>query len=156
MKTLARSPDIDPPPPNPSRETRLEHLQNDSFYLAWRFKREVEAVFAAAGLKPLEASVLELTSRGSLYPKDLAEALETSAPVISMLLRDLEGRKLLTRTLDPADHRRTRLSLTEQGESLRDTFRASWRETHRAKLERLSERDLDALDRIHRTFLETP
>ena len=155
MKTLVRSPDINPPPLS-THETRLERLQSDSFRLAWRFKREVEAVFAAAGLKPLEAFALELTSRGSLYPKDLAKALDTSAPVISMLLRDLEGRKLLTRTLDPADHRRTRLSLTKQGESLRDTFRASWREAHRAKLERLSERDLGALDRIHRTFLETP
>ena len=139
-----------------SREALLERLQQASFQLLWDFKREAEAVFAAAELKPLEAFVLELTARGSPYPKDLAEALNTSAPLISTLLRDLEGRKLLKRSLDPADHRRTRLSLTKQGEALRNTLRATWRETQRAKLERLSERDLDALDRIHHTLLETP
>lgn len=156
MKTLARSPDTVLPPPNPFYEAHLERLQNDSFCLAWRFKREVEAVFSAAGLKPLEACILELTAHGSRHPKDLARALNVSAPLISILLRGLERRKLLKRTPDPADHRRIRLSLTRKGEAQLEALSASWREAQRAKLERLSERDLAALDRIRRTLLETP
>ena len=137
------------------RERLEQRLQNDSFRLLWTFKREADAVFSAAELKPLEAFALDLTARGSPHPKDLADALETSAPVVSILLRSLEQRGFLTRQLDCEDHRRTRISLTQSGEAQLEALKASWREFHSKKLERLSEDDLRALDRIHRTLLET-
>ncbi len=139
-----------------SPRERLEtRLQNDSFRLLWVFKREADAVFSAAELKPLEAFALDLTAHGSLHPKDLADALETSAPVVSILLRRLEQRGFVTRQLDCEDHRRTRVSLTQQGEAQLERLKASWRELQSEKLERLSEDDLNTLDRIHRTLLET-
>ena len=144
-QTLAR--------PGP-HEALLTHLQNDSLRLLWNVKREAEALFSAAELRPLEAFTLDYLARGSPYPKALADALGTSAPVVSVLLRGLEERGLITRQLDPEDHRRTRLALTERGETLRKGLSASWHARYEEALETLSEDDLRTLSRLYTLLLE--
>ncbi len=143
-----------------SRETMLTHLQTHSFRLLWSFKREAEAVFSALELRPLEAFALDYLARGSPHPKDphpknLADALGTSAPAVSILLRNLEARDLLTRRLDPDDHRRTRLGLTERGDALREQLSARLHALYGEKLTSLSENELHALTRVCTVLLST-
>ena len=136
------------------------HLQTHSFRLLWSLKREAETVFSALKLRPLEAFALDYLARGSPYPKNphpknLADALGTSAPVVSVLLRNLEERELLTRRLDPDDHRRTRLELTQQGDALREKLSAELHALYGEKLTSLSEDDLRALSRVYTALLGT-
>ncbi len=140
--------------PSP-REALLIRFQNDALRLLWTVKREAEALFATAELRPLEAFTLDYLARGSPYPKDLADALGTSAPVVSVLLRSLEERDLITRQLDPEDHRRIRLALTARGEALREDLSASWHARFEGALETMNEDDLRTLTRLYTLLLET-
>ena len=139
---------------NAAQAHLLERVHRNSFALMWRLKRDMDETFRALDLKPLEVLTLELLTRDAHYPKDLARALDAAPPVISALLRGLEARGLIARTLDPEDHRRVSLALTEAGEEVHTRARQTWRDLQRGKLARLSLDQLRALERIQRVILE--
>lgn len=54
-----------------------------------------------------------------IYVSHLASIMRTSVPGISRMLRAMEDRELIERSVDKEDRRNTFVSITEQGESLR-------------------------------------
>ncbi len=56
-----------------------------------------------------------LDSRPGATQKELAEALNVTPASLSELMRKLERKGFITRSKDPADHRFTRVCLTETG-----------------------------------------
>ena len=132
----------------------LDHIQQNSFALMWTLKRHMDETFRALGLKPFEVLALELLSKDARYPKDLAEGLDAAPPVISALLRDLEARGLLERHLDPDDHRRVFLVLTDAGREVHTRAKRTWHASQRERLARLSLEQLRALAQIQRVLLE--
>ncbi len=135
-------------------EELFERVQQNSFALMWTFKRHMDETFRALELKPFEVLALELLTKDARYPKDLAEALDAAPPVISALLRGLEARGLLERHLDPADHRRVFLVLTDAGRDVHAQAKRTWRASQRERLARLSLEQLRALAQIQRALLE--
>ena len=51
---------------------------------------------------------------------ELGEALDLDSGTLTPLLKRMEASGLVTRTRDPADERRVRIALTDQGRALRD------------------------------------
>ncbi len=137
-----------------ARVRLLECVHHDSFTLMWQLRRDIDETFRALDLKPLGVLTLELLTQTSHYPKDLAHALDVAPPVISALLRSLEAKGLIERTLDPEDHRRVSLALTESGREAHARAQRTWRELQRERLARLSSKQLRALARIQRVLLE--
>lgn len=84
----------------------------------------VEAVFARHQLSQADFDVLSTLRRsGSPYvlmPSQLSSALMMSRTGMTGRLDRLEGRGLIERTLDPADRRSFRITLTERGLTLID------------------------------------
>ena len=80
----------------------------------------------------------------SLSVSDIVERLDAGAATASQLIRAMEERGWLERTLDPADRRRHLLSLTPDGERLV----AEVREHQRARMRLLLEQ-LDTEEREH-------
>lgn len=84
----------------------------------------VEAVFARHQLSAADFDVLSTLRRaGSPYvlmPSQLSSALMMSRTGMTGRLDRLEGRGLIERTLDPADRRSFRITLTERGLTLID------------------------------------
>lgn len=84
----------------------------------------MEAVFARHQLSAADFDVLSTLRRaGSPYvlmPSQLSSALMMSRTGMTGRLDRLEGRGLIERTLDPADRRSFRITLTERGLTLID------------------------------------
>ena len=62
-----------------------------------------------------------LADRGELDPSDLADAALLHAPSVSRILKELVDRKLVRRTIDTTDGRRSILTITDAGRALVDT-----------------------------------
>lgn len=136
------------------RSELLEELHETTFRLM-RVQRQVaERAFAPLGLRPVQAVALALLGQEASYPKELAHLLDAPPSVVSVLLADLEQRKLLRRQVDPEDRRRVQLELTAAGHrKLREVHNA-WLAQNATRLERLSTSDLEALVRIQKALLE--
>jgi DNA-binding MarR family transcriptional regulator len=79
---------------------------------AWRLSRSL----ADSGLRWTEFAVLHhLDAQGPSSQRDLALALRIQPSNIVGLLDELERRRLLQRSPDPADRRRHRVALTPRG-----------------------------------------
>jgi DNA-binding MarR family transcriptional regulator len=74
----------------------------------------------------------------TLSVSELTDALAVGAATASQLVRTLEDRGWLRRSLDPADRRRHRLALTAEGRRVVDEQRERHRRWLRAVLERLT------------------
>ncbi|MFE3450751.1 MarR family winged helix-turn-helix transcriptional regulator [Nonomuraea sp. NPDC059194] len=117
----------------------------------------VEQVFRRHGLRPGEFDVLAALRRsGPPYtqiPSELSDVLMMSRAGMTNRIDRLEAAGLVERTLDPADRRSFRVSLTEQG---REVIDATLTE-HAANLARLAARltaqEADTLDAILRGML---
>ena len=136
------------------RARLLESVHRGSFALMWQLRRDMDETFRALKLKPLEVLTLELLMGGSRYPKELAEALDTAPPVVSALLRGLEARDFIERHLDPSDHRRVVLFLSDAGREMHARAKHTWHASQREKLARLSLGQLRSLEHIQRVLLE--
>jgi len=137
-----------------TRAGLLAELHETTFRMM-RVQRQVaERAFSPLGLRPVQAFALALLGHEASYPKELAHLLDTPPSVVSVLLSDLEGRKLVTRTVDPADRRRVRLELTPDGRRTLDAVQSAWLDANAGRLDRLGTADLEALVRIQKTLLE--
>ncbi|MFI6291135.1 MarR family winged helix-turn-helix transcriptional regulator [Nonomuraea sp. NPDC050790] len=119
----------------------------------------VEEVFARHGLRQGEFDVLAALRRSGppyrLIPSELAAVLMMSRAGMTNRLDRLEAAGLVERTLDPADRRSFRITLTEEGRRVIDETLTE----HAATLARLaaglSPEDTASLDRITRHMLAT-
>lgn len=86
---------------------------------AWTFLNRVfdsaAPVMTDYGLHQKSLVLLALMDTGDT-PQDLAHLLRTPAPTLSHMLRELEARGLIERSLDPKDKRRFRLRRTAAGD----------------------------------------
>ncbi len=137
-----------------TRSGLLAELHETTFRMM-RVQRQVaERAFAPLGLRPVQAFALALLGHEASYPKELAHLLDAPPSVVSVLLSDLEGRNLVSRTVDPADRRRVRLELTPEGRRTLGAIHSAWLDANRPRIDRLGTADLEALVRIQRTLLE--
>jgi DNA-binding MarR family transcriptional regulator len=86
---------------------------------AWEFLNAVfdhaAPAMAEHGLHQKSLVLLALLDKGDT-PQQLAHLLRTPAPTLSHMLKELEGRGLIARSLDAADRRRFRLRRTAAGD----------------------------------------
>ena len=131
-----------------------EELSDLMLPLMWTLRQDAVRAFESLGIRPVRALLLELVERGFQHPKDLSDMLDTVPPTISAMVAELEERGVIQRHIDPADRRRVRLSLTEEGQVLRHKMRERWLETSRERLAKLSSHELKTLLSIYKKLLE--
>ncbi|GAA3164243.1 MarR family transcriptional regulator [Planomonospora alba] len=125
--------------------------------LARTVEAEVEPVLARHGLRPGEFDVLAALRRCgppyTMIPSELSAVLMTSRAGMTSRLDRLEAAGLVGRSLDPADRRSFRVTLTEEGRRVVDAALTE----HAANLARLAAAldpgDAATLSRILRTLL---
>ncbi len=117
-----------------------------------RYDRRAD-VAAELGMSFIRAKALLRLARQPMTMRDLAAALSTDAPYVTVVVDDLERRGLVARRTDPDDRRRKIVAATAAG-------RAAARRAERIlgepppALRRLPREDLEALDRIVRAIVD--
>lgn len=123
----------------------------------WRFNRalgqQIEPLLETRhGLETRSFFLLKRIGSGDLYPKALAEHLRIPPTLISRYLDGLVKQGLIERHIDEQDSRRTRLSLTGNGQRQMEAAQATIYELAAARLGRLSPETLrtvtDALETL--------
>ncbi|HWC78346.1 MAG TPA: MarR family transcriptional regulator [Pseudonocardiaceae bacterium] len=109
-------------------------------------------VSAALDLSFFRVKVLRRLSGGPLTMRELGAKLSTDAPYVTLMVRDLEERGLVSRTAHPTDRRAKVVTLTEQGREIADQAEQILIEPPDALLA-LDPDDIAALDRIVATLL---
>ncbi len=98
-----------------------------------------------ARLRLLEALV---AASGPLSVSEVGEAIGVDQPRASRLVQQAVELGLVRREADPADARRTRIALTDQGRTIVTGFRGERRDAIDAALADFSEADRDELARL--------
>jgi DNA-binding MarR family transcriptional regulator len=105
----------------PSDSHDVEAMRRDVWSLLHSFVEEnsrrrdlAEALGFRAGAG--RAKVLFLLRSGPLTLSEIARAQRFDAPYATLIVDQLEEKKLVTRQADPADHRRKLVALTAAGE----------------------------------------
>jgi DNA-binding MarR family transcriptional regulator len=132
----------------------VEELNEYSLQLMWTLRQESFRAFEPLGFRPVRALLLELIGRGYVYPKQLADMLDTVPSAISAMLGELEERGLVAREIDTNDRRRVQLKLTDEGQETRKTLKNAWRDTSFSRLKQLEEDELETLLEIYRKILD--
>jgi homoprotocatechuate degradation regulator HpaR len=112
--------DIDP---RPSSTVRIRHFTRSLPMSLLRAREAVMRHFRPElrryGMTEQQWRVLRaLMTRPGMEVAELAESTFLLGPSLSRILRDLEGLKLIARRTDEADHRRSIISLSEEGAAL--------------------------------------
>jgi DNA-binding MarR family transcriptional regulator len=109
-------------------------------------RRHLEAALAEHDLVLIQNGILiALDDLGPLSQQQLADALDFDKSHLVARIDDLESRKLLRRTQDPADRRRNQVALTPAGKKLVDRLRPVARESQEGFLETLSKSEQETL-----------
>jgi DNA-binding MarR family transcriptional regulator len=120
-----------------------------------RYDRRKE-VSDALGMSFIRAKALRhLAAAGPMSMRRLAQALSTDAPYTTLVIEDLVGRGLVSRTENPADRRARIVGLTPAGAHAAAEAEAILSAPPEPLLG-LSAADLATLDRIVTTLLEDP
>lgn len=90
----------------------------------------------ACGIEPKEFFVLD-GIHDLAYPAAVAERLSMSRPTITLHVRNLERKGLVTRAVDQSDLRRHRLTLSREGLEVLGKSRQSVSQAYAARLGRL-------------------
>ncbi|HXG91224.1 MAG TPA: MarR family transcriptional regulator [Blastocatellia bacterium] len=88
-----------------------------------------------------QAQALRVLRRGALCTRDLASALEISAPAVTQLTDRLARKRLIERRVADGDRRSVMLALTDKGRRAVDHFRQSRNGIFSGALLRLSDAD---------------
>ncbi|MDL2343387.1 MarR family transcriptional regulator [Deinococcus sp. MIMF12] len=114
---MAVSPPSPPSRPGPTPE-QVSLFIGRMWHFNRKLKQDVNPLLAEKhDLDTRRFFVLRGIQQGAGYPKVLAERLELPPALLSRYLDGLARQGLIARALDPDDSRRTRLSLTPQGEA---------------------------------------
>jgi DNA-binding MarR family transcriptional regulator len=116
---------------------QLGHLQRS-------LHTSATAILAPLALSPAALLALHHIAQQA-HPSALAACLQMPRPTVSHLLRRLEAQGLVARAFDPADLRRSRLSLTGAGEELLADATRAIEVALARRLERLSPDEQDVL-----------
>lgn len=124
------------------------------------FHNEMRQESSAIGMKNGYRHLLfHLAKEENLSQLELAERTHLKAPTISVTLTKMEAEGLVTKTVDPADARSIRVSLTEKGRALDDRMRERIMQKDRVFTESLSEEEVVTLRtlliRIRRHLFES-
>jgi len=88
--------------------------------------RNARAFAAIADLTPARADVLIALLSGELAQCELVDVFGITAPVVSRMVRALEGLGLVARRVSPRDRRVRLVSITDQGRNSLDAFWDGW------------------------------
>ena len=98
----------------------IEKFLGGLWRLNRRIKQDIQPVLTEQyGLDQRRYMLLQAIYKGHIYPKHLAQEFDFPASMVSRYLDQLAGAGLVERTIDGRDSRRTRLSLTAEGERVR-------------------------------------
>jgi DNA-binding MarR family transcriptional regulator len=111
------------------------------------------AVSEAIGMSYLRAKALRFLTAGPLPMRDLAAALVTDAPYVTVIVDDLEQRGLVEREVNPSDRRSKLVRITPAGRAVAREA-SEIQSAPPAALSSLNDEELDALDRILRRLVE--
>ena len=97
-----------------------------------------------------QASALATIHRrgGSVTVGELADIERVSSPMITKIAKNLDELGLVTRSVDPADRRVTRLAITPEGQRRLDRSRSRKTAWLATRLRTLDEADLAAIEAI--------
>ncbi|MHA4854348.1 MarR family winged helix-turn-helix transcriptional regulator [Rhodococcus sp. MSC1_016] len=108
--------------------------------IAASLELSVEQVYADAGVTTTEVALLvALRHSDGITAIRLAESLSMTRAGVSKALKALESRKMLTRTVNPHDHRSALIELTDCGRRLIDDVFAEELRVHKELLANLGE-----------------
>ena len=99
--------------------------------------------------------LMSLGRYGERASHELAEQTGVNVMSVSRAVAGLEREGRIAVTIDPANRRRKRLSLTDKGQALYEAMRPESDRVAEYLFNRLSEQDLAALDRIADTLIAT-
>jgi DNA-binding MarR family transcriptional regulator len=145
-----------PGPSEPLPATRdglLHELSALTLPMMWVLRQAAVRALEPLGLRPLKALVLGMVAERTRTPGELAELLDTTPPMMSGLIADLEERGLIERRPDPDDRRRVRLELTEAGADTTERIAEFWVDAGRTQLQDLSDDDLRHLIAVYRKIV---
>jgi DNA-binding MarR family transcriptional regulator len=146
-------------PSEPLPDTRdglLHELSALTLPMMWVLRQAAVRALEPLGLRPLKALVLGMIAERTRTPGELAELLDTTPPMMSGLIADLEERGLIERRPDPDDRRRVRLELTTAGAETTDRIAEFWVDAGRTQLRDLGDDDLRHLISVYRTIVGSP
>ena len=121
------------------------------------FEREVEAVYARAGLNQAQFGVLAALRRAGppycLSPTSLYNSLLISSGAMTNRLERLQAAGLVERVADPADGRSMLVALTSKGKRVIDRLATEHYENERGLLLSLTPQERDTLASLLRKLL---
>jgi MarR family transcriptional regulator, organic hydroperoxide resistance regulator len=88
-----------------------------------------EALGPSYGLATKDFLVLRVMQGGERYPGGIAGYLNMPPASVSRVLERLESKGFIVRSVDPQDHRRFRLEVTDVGATAAEAIRGLLRET---------------------------
>jgi len=127
------------------RARLLDQLDETLLRFVWNVKEEMAHIFRTLGIRSEQIQVLELIDHGMRHPKSIADAIHWDPPLLSHYLSKLEKLKLIERSLDPHDRRRTQVCLTPLGKEALKQARVTWHEYISQVLSDLNEEELVVL-----------
>jgi len=139
-----------------TRDGLLHELSALTLPMMWVLRQAAVRALEPLGLRPLKALVLGMIAERTRTPGELAELLDTTPPMMSGLIADLEERGLIARRPDPDDRRRVRLELTEAGAETTERIAEFWVEAGRTQLQDLGDDDLRHLIAVYRKIVGSP
>lgn len=141
----------DPSPRPPSLLAQPSYLASQVSKFG---RRKLEAVLAEHGLLLGHDAILSaLDDFGPLSQQELADSLDFDKSHLVGRLDLLVSRGLVTRTQDPTDRRRNKITLTPAGQSLADHLRPIAMESQQGFLDALSPAEQDTLITLLRRVL---
>jgi len=149
----ASPPDVAARPGGDERDAVLHDLAALTLPMMWTLRQASVRALEPLGLRPIQGLVLGIVEQGVDSPKEIADLLDLSPPMLSGLLSDLEDRDLIVRTPHPDDRRRVRLTPSERGRAATERITLRWTDVMRERLGHLSDDDLTVLLRIYRSFV---
>jgi DNA-binding MarR family transcriptional regulator len=152
----ASPPDVAPDPGGDPRDAVMHDLAALTLPLMWTLRQASVRALEPLGLRPIQGLVLGIIDQGVDSPKQIADLLDLSPPMLSGLLGDLEERGLIVRSPHPDDRRRVRLAPSERGRAATERITRLWTDVMRERLGHLSDGDLTVLLRIYRSFVGAP
>lgn len=85
---------------------------------------------------------------GKALPGEICQAMGVSTPRVAVILRELEKREMIVRTVMPDDRRKVCVTLTEKGRARAESKQDQLERFVRKLIDQLSEEDANALPRI--------
>lgn len=118
-------------------------------------RRHLKVVLGEHGLLLAHLAILSaLEDLGSLSQQQLADSLDLDKSHLVGFIDHLEKRDLLTRTQDPSDRRRNRVTLTSEGRALVEQLRPVAQHSQQGLLDALSAAEQETLMSLLRRVLD--